>query len=87
MTGTKYACNDDLKEDLFGVKVFKKTVSCFGIIGNTLLLAYILLVTFVPSIESIAVAIAAPGGLASLAWLLMVGIKLIRFHGDGGLTI
>lgn len=68
-------------------KVFKKTVSFFGIIGNTLLLVYILLVSFIPSIESIAVAIAAPGGLASLAWLLMVGIRLIRFHGDGGLTI
>lgn len=59
-------------------KVFKKVVSYFGIIGNISLLTYILLVTFVPSIESMAVAIAAPGGLAALVWLLMIGIKLIK---------
>jgi hypothetical protein len=59
-------------------KVFKRALSYFGIIGNTLLLIYILLLTFVPTIQNIAVAIAAPGGLMALAWLLMVGIRLIR---------
>lgn len=62
-------------------KVFRKVVSYFGIIGNILLLSYVLLVTFVPSIENIAVAIAAPGGLAALVWLFMVGIKLIKEEG------
>jgi hypothetical protein len=59
-------------------KVFSKIVAYFGIIGNTLLLIYIILVTFVPKIQSIAVAIAAPGGLLALAWIFMVGFKLIK---------
>lgn len=59
-------------------KVFKKIVAYFGIIGNISLLTYILLVTFVPSIGSIAAAIAAPGGLAALVWLFMIGIKLLK---------
>lgn len=59
-------------------KVFQKAASLFGIIGNILLLTYVVLMTFFPSVESIAVIIAAPGGLASLVWLFMVGIKLMK---------
>jgi hypothetical protein len=59
-------------------KVFKRTLSYFGIIGNALLLINILLLTFIPTIQNVAVAIAAPDGLMALAWLLMVGIRLIR---------
>ena len=63
---------------MFHGKVFTKTISYFGIIGYTLLLVYILLITFVAEIQTIAVIIAAPGGLLSLAWVFMVGIKLIN---------
>ncbi len=59
-------------------RIFNKVVSYLGIIGNILLLTYILLVTFVPAIKNTAAAIAAPGGLAALAWLFMTGVKLIK---------
>ena len=59
-------------------RIFNKITSYFGIIGYTLLLMYILLVTFAPKIQNIAAVIAAPGGLLALAWVLMVGIKLIK---------
>lgn len=61
-------------------KIFNRTISYFGIIGNTLLLMYILLVTFVPAIQNIAVIIAAPGGLLALVWVLMLGVKLIKME-------
>ncbi|MFZ5354237.1 MAG: DUF4386 family protein [Bacillota bacterium] len=59
-------------------KVFSRMVSYFGVIGNMLLFIYILLVTFVPAVKSIAVMLAAPGGLLALAWVFMYGIKLIK---------
>ncbi len=58
--------------------IFKKGISYLGIIGYTLLLIYIVLVTFVPSLQEIGVMIAAPGGIMALIWLLLVGINLIK---------
>lgn len=58
--------------------IFKRTVSYFGIIGNTLLIVYIFLVTFAPAIKKVAVIIAAPGGILAIMWILMVGFKLIK---------
>ncbi len=60
-------------------KVFKKTVSWFGILGHSSLLVYIILVTFIPEIQNIAVAVAAPGGIMALLWVLLIGIQLIKF--------
>ncbi len=62
---------------LFG-GVFKKGISYLGIIGYTLLLVYIILVTFIPSLQEIATIIAAPGGIMAMIWLLLVGIKFIK---------
>lgn len=61
-------------------KVFNKTTAYFGIIGNPLLLIYIISVTFVPGIKNIAVMVAAPGGLLALAWLIMVTLKLFKMR-------
>lgn len=61
-------------------KIFNKITSYFGIIGNTLLFVYLILVTFVPAIQNIATIIVAPGGLMALAWILMMGIKLIKMR-------
>ncbi len=63
---------------MLGGKIFSSRISYLGIIGYTLLLIYILLITFVTQIEHIAVIIAAPGGLLALAWVFIVGIKLIK---------
>lgn len=59
-------------------KVFHKATAYFGIIGNALLLIYIILVTFIPEIKPMAVMVAAPGGLLSLGWLIMLTLKLFN---------
>lgn len=65
-------------------KVFTKRVAYLGILGNALLLVYLVLVTFVPSLQGMAVILAAPGGIMALVWLFLVGIRLIRIgHGIG----
>jgi hypothetical protein len=58
--------------------VFKRTVGYLGIIGSFGLLIYIFLITFVPGIESIAVIIAAPGGILVLIWYMLIAIKFIK---------
>lgn len=63
---------------MFQGRIFNRTVSICGVIGNTLLLVYIFLVTFVPAVQNIAVTIAAPGGLLAMAWTLMIGVKLVK---------
>ena len=59
-------------------KVFSKVNSYIGIFGSLFLLVYLILVTFVPGTQSIALIIAMPGGLLSLAWMIMVTIKLFQ---------
>lgn len=59
-------------------KVFGKITSLFGIIGGTLLLIYLVLVTFVPNVRSYVMLISAPGGILSLTWMILYTIKLYR---------
>jgi hypothetical protein len=62
-------------------RLFKKLIPTAGLIGHLLLMAYTVLVTFVPSSRVIAMAIAAPGGLLVLVWQTAIGVKLIRLCG------
>ena len=59
-------------------KVFGKPTALLGIAGGTLLLTYIVLVTFVPGTKQVAMMIAAPGGLLALAWMILFTIRLFR---------
>lgn len=59
-------------------EIFSKKIAYTGVIGNIFLLIYILFVTFIPSIESIAVIVAAPGGLLVIAWIVLIGITLLK---------
>jgi len=59
-------------------KVFSRLNAWLGILGGALLLCYIVLVTFSPGIKTIAVAMAMPGGLMQMAWLLLLSIRLLR---------
>lgn len=59
-------------------KVFSKTIGVLGITGSTLLLSYIVLVTFAPAIEKQALLFSMPGGLMMMAWMILFAIKLIR---------
>jgi hypothetical protein len=59
-------------------RIFGKLASFFGILGNSCLFLYVILVTFVPEIKNIAVMVAAPGGLLALAWILLISITLMK---------
>lgn len=58
--------------------VFSKTNSYVGIIGNVLMLIYVVLVTFNPAVKDMAVALATPGGLLLIAWMIMFTIRLFQ---------
>lgn len=55
---------------------FSKRTAYVGILGNSLLFIYVVLVTFVPEIKNIAVGVAVPGGVLALAWTIMFTKKL-----------
>lgn len=59
-------------------KVFSRTTSWFGIIGNSLMVVYVILVTFVPGVETMAMAFAMPAGLLVMGWMGMFTIKLFK---------
>lgn len=58
--------------------LFNKMVGYLGIWGSFSLLIYIFLVTFFPGVKSVALLVAAPGGILSLAWYLLIAINLIN---------
>lgn len=57
-------------------KVFGKITSMMGIIGNSLLGLYVVVITFFPFTERFATAIAMPGGILVLVWIIMFTFKL-----------
>lgn len=59
-------------------KVFSKTNSYLGIAGSSLILVYLILVTFLPTTKNFATAIAMPGGLMAMAWMVLFAIRLFR---------
>jgi len=67
-------------------KTLSRWPSYLGIVGNTLMLVYVVLVTFLPGAQRIATALAMPGGLMVLAWMTMIAITLIRLARQGGPT-
>jgi len=65
-------------------KVFSKATSYLGIAGSVLMLLYIVFVTFAPSIKDMATAFAMPGGLLSMAWMVMFTIRLFQIARQAG---
>ena len=63
-------------------KVFSRATAIMGIVGSSTLIIYLVLTTFVPDTAGIAMMIAAPGGLAALAWMAMYTAKLFRLSRD-----
>ena len=59
-------------------KVFSRATSYIGIIGNTLMVIYIIMVTFLPAVEKMALVFAMPAGLLVMAWMIMFTIKLFK---------
>ena len=58
--------------------IFSETTAYTGIAGNSLLFIYILLVTFIPAMKSIAMMIAGPGGILTLTWMILFTVKLYK---------
>ena len=58
--------------------VFSKVNAWVGIIGSIFMLLYLLLVHFVPGVETMATAFAMPGGLLLMAWMIMFAIRLFK---------
>jgi hypothetical protein len=59
-------------------KIFSKVTSFMGIVGNILILFYIVLVTFAPNVKDMATAVSMPGGLLLMAWMIMFTIKFFK---------
>lgn len=58
--------------------IFSKTTAYAGVAGNSLLFIYILLLTFIPAMKSIAMMIAGPGGLLTITWMILFTVKLYK---------
>ena len=58
-------------------KIFSRSTAYLGITGSSLLLIYLLIVTFT-SVKSMATLIAMPGGLMSMAWMILFAIRLLK---------
>ncbi len=65
-------------------RVFNRATAWTGILSNALLLAYVILVAFVPKTKTFAVMISSPGGLLAVAWLLLIALGLFRLSRRSG---
>jgi hypothetical protein len=59
-------------------KVFSRITSYIGLVGNSLMVVYIVLVTFVPTVEKLALMFAMPTGLLVMVWMILFTIKLFK---------
>ncbi|TAL67476.1 MAG: DUF4386 family protein [Bacteroidetes bacterium] len=60
--------------------IFSKATSYIGITGNSLLLLYVIFVTFIPGMKSSAMLLAMPGGLLSMVWIVMFTARLFQLR-------
>jgi hypothetical protein len=63
---------------MFLGKIFSKATALVGVLGNLFMLAYVVLVTFAPSVKTMAMAFAMPGGLLLIAWMILFTIRLFQ---------
>ena len=59
-------------------KIFSRVISYTGIVGNSLMVIYIIMVTLMPAVEKMALIFAMPAGLLVMAWMIMFTIKLLK---------
>lgn len=58
--------------------VFHRTTGWLGVAGSALMVLYVLLITFVPGIQTMATVFALPGGLLLMAWMALFAVRLFR---------
>jgi hypothetical protein len=56
--------------------VFARPVAILGIVGGSIMILYLITVTFMPGLEHVAMFIVMFGGLATMAWLVIASIRL-----------
>lgn len=56
--------------------IFSKSNALLGLVGSIMISVYLILVTFVPEVKSMATLFAAPGGLMLMVWMLMFALRL-----------
>ncbi|HBS87748.1 MAG: hypothetical protein A2W91_11475 [Bacteroidetes bacterium GWF2_38_335] len=61
-------------------RVFSRINAWIGIIGSVLIMVYVILVNFVPGVETMATAFAMPGGLLLMTWMILFTIKLLKLR-------
>ncbi len=59
-------------------KVFSRATSYIGIVGNSLMIIYVVLVTFIPTVEKLALIFAMPAGLLVMVWMIIFTRKLFK---------
>ncbi len=59
-------------------RIFSKANAYAGILGNLLMLVYVVLVTFAPAVKEMAMVFAMPGGLLLVAWMVMLTIRMFQ---------
>jgi len=62
--------------------IFSRVTAYLGIAGNALMLVYFALVTFVPGADKSALALAMPGGLLIMAWMVLFALRLFHLAGS-----
>jgi hypothetical protein len=63
---------------MFTGNVFGKATALVGLTGSVLILLYIVLVTFAPAVRTMATAMALPGGLLLMAWMILFALRLFQ---------
>lgn len=63
---------------MVGTRAFGRLTGVLGAVAFPLLLLYLVAVTFVPALQTVAVLLAAPGGLLAIAWQVRVVLGLAR---------
>jgi len=59
-------------------RIFNRITGWLGLLGSILISVYLVLVTFVPGVQTMATLFAAPGGLMLMAWIVLFTIKLFK---------
>jgi hypothetical protein len=66
-------------------KVFSRANSFIGLAGNSLMVIYVVLVTFIPAVEKLALVFAMPAGILVMVWMIMFTIRLFKLSREEGI--
>ena len=59
-------------------RIFSRMTSYIGLAGNSLMVIYLILVTFIPAVEKLTLLFAMPAGLLVMVWMIMFTIRLFK---------